>query len=130
MDLQHTDGVESNVEDEGNCSGMNDELDKNVDAEEDFEFCYNCHSWEHNTKACTIELCKIGIVDGVQVGCGKQGHTRVQCPTKPLPASTTTTMPNVNTSKMPKVNDKIPELVVSPPTSIVLNFFCSEFNDL
>ena len=106
MEFDHEDVDDTTNEDEGS-SEMNDGLDKNEDAEEDFEFCYNCHSWEHNTLNCTIKICKKGTIKNVQVGCGEHGHTRIQCTKKPLPTITTSpNMPNSNTSNTQKPTDK------------------------
>ena len=66
MEFDHEDVDDTTNEDEGS-SEMNDGLDKNEDAEEDFEFCYNCHSWEHNTLNCTIKICKKGTIKNFSI---------------------------------------------------------------
>ena len=98
----YEDAEDTNIDDEGS-SEMNDGLDKNEDAEEDFEFCYNCHSWEHNTLNCTIKVTKKGAVENAQVGSGEQSQTKKHLPT----FNNSTNMPNSNTSKTQKASDKV-----------------------
>ena len=99
----YEDAEDTNIDDEGS-SEMNDGLDKNEDAEEDFEFCYNCHSWEHNTLNCTINISKKGAVKNVQVSSEEQG----QSTKNHLPMfNNSTKMPNPNTSKTQKASDKV-----------------------
>ena len=81
MDLLRDGEVGSNVEEEESCSPNNNDIDKNVDAEEDILFCDTCHSWEHDT---------------------------MQCPKNPPGSiSTNLNVPNANSSKMPKASDKV-----------------------
>ena len=54
-----------------------------------------------------MKICKKGEIDNVPVGCGEQGHTRLQCTKNPIPTPTASSnMPNSNTSKKRNINDK------------------------
>ena len=106
MECDHDEIDDTNNEDEGS-SELNEGLDKNVDAEEDFEFCYNCHSWEHNTLNCTIKISKKGTIKNVQVEDGEQAHSQIQCTKSSLPTNMSTHLPNSNTSKTQKISDKV-----------------------